>query len=553
VLQNHEDRQVIGSVVRGSARVDADKKCRCTIELYPEEGEILQRVKSGARRNSVSVGYNRLGVIGTGPTRDGIRTLKFSWEPYEVSLLEGIEAADENVGFGRSKPKITMNEDTTFEEGQDRQPTRQERRAGMTQDFRVREIRGLTDAIAPDHPQREEEIRQMCSRAILTGESIEQFRGALMSMVSSGSKRNQMVPVSDADYRIGMSPAEINRYSLMRAIRCVINGKPLDGLEGEAHRAHEDKFKQTGDGFWVPFDIMATTRTSGQRDMTVGGFSQGGATVATNLFATPIEILRNRMVTIRLGAPTLSGLSGNIAIPRQTGAATAYSLPETASLTKSNQSIDQILLSPHRVGAYEEYSKQLLLQSSTDIENFMRSDLMKQVAIKWDKLALEGNGASSEPMGILNTSGIGSVTFGGAATLAKIIAFETALAAANADDGRMAYVTTPTAKAKLKAVPKLGATFPIFLWEKGDWGDGTNDGRLNDEYRAASTNQISNDAMVFGNWNDLIVAMWGGYDVVVNPYARDIDAVVRITVNTFGDVAVRHAASFAWSSDSAAQ
>ncbi len=59
--------------------------------------------------------------------------------------------------------------------------------------------------------------------------------------------------------------------------------------------------------------------------------------------------------------------------------------------------------------------------------------------------------------------------------------------------------------------------------------------------------------MVFGNFGDAILGMYGGYDVIVNPYSRDIDAAVRITVNTFGDVAVRHAASFCASSDAANQ
>jgi hypothetical protein len=96
------------------------------------------------------------------------------------------------------------------------------------------------------------------------------------------------------------------------------------------------------------------------------------------------------------------------------------------------------------------------------------------------------------------------------------------------------------------------STFPIYIWEPGDFNDGSQDGVVN-SYRAAATNQISNNLVAFGNWEDVIHALWGGYDVVVNPFARDTDAVVRITVNTFGDVAVRHAASFAWSTDAGNQ
>jgi hypothetical protein len=120
----------------------------------------------------------------------------------------------------------------------------------------------------------------------------------------------------------------------------------------------------------------------------------------------------------------------------------------------------------------------------------------------------------------------------------------------------MAYVTTPTSKGRLKAVAKTGvgvaSVVPIFLWE-GKYGvDNSNDGEMNG-YRAAATNQIPNNQMLFGNFGDVIHALWGGYDIIVNPYTLDTQAEVRITVNTFGDVAVRHPASFCVSSDSAAQ
>jgi HK97 family phage major capsid protein len=172
-----------------------------------------------------------------------------------------------------------------------------------------------------------------------------------------------------------------------------------DGLEGEVHA---ELCKRSGDnvayeGFGVPHNARVRSQRS-KRELNVSAFGQGGATVAT-----VIEILRNRMVTSALGITTISGLSGNVAIPRQTGAATAYALAESATLTKSTQVLDQVLLSPHRVGAWNDYTRQLLLQSSIDVENFIRDDLMKVLAIKWDALILNGQGAGIEPLGILQT------------------------------------------------------------------------------------------------------------------------------------------------------
>jgi len=115
--------------------------------------------------------------------------------------------------------------------------------------------------------------------------------------------------------------------------------------------------------------------------------------VQTTVLTPIVEFFRNKLVTQRPGIQILAGLQGNIAIPRQTGAATAYTLAEQGTVTKSTQVINQIAMTPHRVGATNSYTKQLLLQSSVDVEDFVRDDLMKVRAIKIDYLVLQGKGA----------------------------------------------------------------------------------------------------------------------------------------------------------------
>ena len=105
-------------------------------------------------------------------------------------------------------------------------------------------------------------------------------------------------------------------------------------------------------------------------------FPQGGATVQTSIVTPIIELLRNRMVTDKLGITVMAGLTGNVAIPRQTGAATGYwvNSADTSAITgASTQTVDQIALSPKVFGAYTEMTRTLLLQSSIDVENFVRS------------------------------------------------------------------------------------------------------------------------------------------------------------------------------------
>ena len=265
-------------------------------------------------------------------------------------------------------------------------------------------------------------------------------------------------------------------------------------------------------------------------------------------------MLRNRTCCIRLGAQVLSDLHGSVAIPRQTGTATAYALPESATMTKSTLALDQIMMTPHRVGTSCEFTRQLVLQASQDIEDLVRDDLARTTGIKLDYLMLQGTGANSEPCGIFNVPGIGSMLFGGAVTWNTVVSFEDSLAAANADvsGGRFGYVTTPKVRTKWKTTPKIGSTFPVFIWEDGP-EVGSPDGKVNN-YLSTATNQILNNAVVFGQWRDLVLGIFGpGPDILVNPYSRDTDACVRITSNLFVDVAVRHAPSFCWSADAGNQ
>ena len=417
---------------------------------------------------------------------------------------------------------------------------------------RYSNIKAAADALAKQFPEARAKFDKMADDAFRNGDGVAAFNIALLAAIP-GIRQAQVS-------RIGMSEQEIGKYSLLRAFRSCIENKGILQKDCPEFDQHQQAVKAMGEnsnqvqGFMIPADVIVgrSRQTVLQRDLNVTTAAQGGGFVSTTVMTPIIEILRNKMVTQRLGIQTLSGLQGNIAIPRQTQAATAYTLAEAATLTKSTQAINQVSLSPHRVGAWNAYTKQLLLQSSVDVENFVRDDLMKQLAIKIDYMVLEGPGGSS-PLGVKATTGIGAVTFGAAATYAKMVEFETDLALANADLGRMAYVTSPDVRGKLKTAPKItSSTFPIFIWEDGNWADGSNDGKVN-SYRAAATNQITESKVAFGNWEDDILAMWGGYDVVIDPYTSAASGVVNVVVNAFVDNCVRHAGSFAWSTDSGAQ
>lgn len=540
-----------------SARVDGDKVGRAVVRFGNSTlaKEIFEDVKDGIRK-LISVGYDRTGIISSKKDGNNMTTTRYRWCPSHIAIVP--VPADTTVGVGREKVDSTEGETTKNKENfmaEEKTTTivqideAKVRSDALKADAnRRKEIRTAGDLLAKDRPDMTDRIREMVNEACEGETTVMEFNNSAMREVI-----RTKAPQNFSMAQLGVSKKDQKEYSLLRAIQsCINKGKQIpEGFEGEVHQ--EISKRNLGvayEGFLIPADLPVTN-TRSRRDLQVNVFSQGGATVAQEMTTPIIELLRNRMVTTALGVRSMAGLEGNIVIPRQTGAATAYAVSEIQALTISTQALDQIALTPKRIGAYNQYSKQLLLQSSIDVENFIRDDLMKVVAIKWDLMILNGQGAASEPLGIMNTPGIGSVTFGAAATFAKLVSFWTNIATANADVGEMAYVTTPTAAGTLQSAAKLltGATTVAAnpLWE----GGGT-DGRVNN-YRAMATNQMPNNQILFGVWSECIHALWGGYDVVVNPYSLDTQAEVRITVNTWGDVAVRHPQCFCVSSDSAAQ
>ena len=441
---------------------------------------------------------------------------------------------------------------------------------------RCKEISTAADAILEFRPDLAKEVRKLADDCINDGTSDTDFKFKAMTgpLKAAPAQRNTMET-------LGLGGEE---YDLVKAIQNVIirseNGRiqgitaPDEGtVEGAAHVRMRKAMAKAGgshpdreNGFLVPSDALISTRRLSRFDrermkrdatMQAGIFGQGGAGVATELLLPIVDILRNEMVTTELGVDSLTGLEGNIAIPRQTAASTAYALPETGALTLSGQVLDQITLTPHKVGVWNAYSRQLMLQNSLDLENFMRNDMFAVMGLVWDYYILNGQGANDQPTGIFNTNGVTLVNGNGqftgysgdnnAVSWADVVNFETQIAKLNARPAGRAFATTSNAKGRLKTLARLlvGATTvpSVALWEGGADGKGMMNG-----YKAVDSQQIPNDQLLFGVWrSNVIHALWGGLNIIVDPYTGAGQSIVKIFMDSFGDVAIRHPQEFCMS------
>lgn len=526
-----EQVRIEGGKLKGLARFGASTQAR----------EILADVKAGIIR-SLSVGYLLLEKL----SQTG-RTVRFSWMPYEVSAVS--VPADPNAGFYRShSPKGQIMTDITVieDDHQTRSQRRSANQAALDERQRVREI----TAIGQQH-----KLQNDANRAIEDGTSVDAFRTLALSRIrDSGTLR----PVESPD--IGLTQREASQFSFQRAIMAQVDplyARRECGFELEASRAVAEKLGKEPQGMYVPNEVLRLQR--GQRDLVAGTPAYGGYLVATELQADSfIELLRAHSHVITLGATTLGGLVGNVSIPSQAGAATAYWLAEGGAPTESAQTFGQVPLTPKTVGGFTDFSRRMLLQSTPDIESIIRADLASVIAVEMDRASIAGSGASNQPAGILNASGIGSVaigTNGGAITWTHVLQLEEALANASADMGAMAYLTNAKVRRALKATGKSD----VVAGEGFIWSDEARDadgfGTLNGYKAAASSNVPSNltkgtsvgvcSAMIFGNWQDLLIGQWGGLDILVDKFTNGTSGGTRVIALLDVDIAIRRAASFA--------
>ena len=538
--------------------------------------EIKARVDAGELTN-ISVGYRIEEMQLVKCEKNGPSTYRATkWKPHEVSLVA--VPADPTVGVGRAGagPEYAVR---IFSPDEPNPPARSPAMepTTITQPAAPAAPALSADEILAAERKRMSELESLGARFnnaalarehIGKGTSVEMFRGVLLDAVGADTYSR----VTENANKLGLSQKEARQFSFTRLIASAMDAQgnaalreaakfEIEVCAAEGKRAMKADRKMRGNTFSVPVDVLRTPLVDGQRDLTSGTNSAGGYTVAANLMSQDfISLLRNRMMTQRMGARVLNGLEGSIAIPRQSAGATFYWVAESGAPTESQQTFEQVTLTPTTGGAFTDFSRRLMLQSSLDVEMLVRDDLANVIALGVDLAALHGTGSSNQPTGIAATSGINTVALGTnglAPTWASIVQMETEVSTDNADIGNLGYLTNAKVRGKLKGVEKFSSTGQT-VWETGI-GDNSGFGMMNG-YKAGVSNQVSStltkgsssgvcSAIFYGNWADLLIGFWSGIDILVDPYTGGTAGTVRVIGLQDVDVAVRHPESFCYIAD----
>jgi len=550
LLLDHNLEKQIG-VIEEAKISDADKVGRAVVRFGKSKlaDEVFRDVIDGIRSN-VSVGYEimKMDKIEDDDEDEDKPTYRVNWKPLEASIVS--VPADTTVGVGRSRYDTLTDQDSrketievitrekTMEKAKENPKVEtsqvnveeQIAKARKDETARVKEIQSLGSA---------HNCKDLADEAVNEGTSLAQFRGVVLN------KLGEAKPLDKKD-EVGLSNKETRDYSIVKAIKAMATGN-WSGAELEKE-ASDDIARTTGKtprGIFIPSDLRW------KRDLIQGTAGDGGNLVATNLLSGSfIEALRANMVIKQAGALFLSGLVGEVAIPAQNAVNSASWVAENAAVTEVNTTYRQVTMSPKTLGTFTDISRHLMHQSTPAIETIVRNDIIKTLSSEVDKKAIQGDGTSNTPTGILSTSGIGAVaigTNGGAGTWAKVVETWKEVATDNANIGAMAWVTSPLQISRFMAAVKVATSDSVMIMNDQNKLMGFNvfSTTNSPDNLTKGTASGTASALTFGNFNDLIVGEWGSLDISVDPYTNSSKGGTRIIGLYDVDVAVRHAESFA--------
>jgi len=526
--------------------------------------EISQDAVRGLRRN-VSVGYRvKPGSYRLEGEKDGFPVVRaLSWMPYEASF-EPVPA-DASVGVGRA------DETQTTDAGRQSAAT-SKRSIHMSDEKKVTidaegvvEVYRLARAFCIEPGAADEHIK--------SGKTVEEFR-AIALKKAEADKADMARKLEEAKSRKPDVPAQTSktpemdaglkrqieqRYSVLKVMRHLDatrhggGASSIDiGFEREASQEIERLTGRKAQGIYIPHNAPVVV---GRSDPFLKG-SNGSNFVATNLLTGQfIDALRSKMVLADAGATFLTGLVGDVAIPKGGTITGGWVDGENGAATEGKPTVTQVTGTPKTASGYTDISRRLMIQSSIDVETFVQDELMNTVARLIEVAAFAGTNANGQPKGLASASGLNNptITSANSITRAEALAFIENIMTDNAEFPNQSWIMRPNGWANLAdRLPVAGidnaglqtgtivggGPIPEFIL------DVKTKSMLGFPYHV--TTNVPNHSLWFGAWSQLVIGLWTGVDLLVDPYTNSTSGAVRVVALQDADIMVRHGQAFSY-------
>lgn len=314
-------------------------------------------------------------------------------------------------------------------------------------------------------------------------------------------------------------------FSLLKAVRAIANNQQLDEKSQQVVNAGIAEMRKSGQSYSgqiiLPVeeraDVQATVADHGQEIV---------AEDKLNILAP----LRDKLVLSAAGANFMTGLVGNVSIPTYSGSTVGWA-GEVDAAKDGAGTFGEVELSPKRLTAYVDISKQFLIQDSVSAEALLRKDIVDALSNKLEATILGAvAGDATKPAGLF--AGVTADT--AAITFADILKMEQTLEEKNVG-GNIKFIASPAAKAVLRTTAVGGTKSDLRMLMEGNEIDGIS---------TLVTNGMTSKGLILGNFNDLVIGQWGGIDLTVDPYTQAANGKIRLVVNAYFDAKPQRADSF---------
>jgi len=351
---------------------------------------------------------------------------------------------------------------------------------------------------------------------------------------------------------------EARQFSIVKAIQASASGNWNEaGREREVSQELSRQYGQRS-----PQGVLVPNQSWQKRTFVASSAGAGGNIIATDVLADQfVDALRPHSVVMEAGATVMNGLVGNVSIPKRATSSTAewFGADDADALTESTGSFSTVSMSPKTIGVYSKFSRLMQLQSTPQIEDLIRKDFLELLGTGIDVAALNGSGASSQPLGLLGQSGTSVLslgTNGAALTVDNLLTLKKNVAAANADDGTCAYVINSKVESAISQLKDGNSAYLLNPYEAQ-----LGESRLAGRRLLVSNNCPANltkgsgsnlSAAIFGRWSDLLIGQWSGIELMTDPYSDFAKGSVGVRALSTIDIAVRHGESFSLVKDAIA-
>lgn len=578
-------RNVLGSFDQITVRKAGERQvpydfAEGNIRISETEATIAKKVEEG-HINEMSVGYSysdgETVHVPDGETKEvhgkeyeGPMNIRISWMATEASLVPlGADDLAQLRGYksikdAREKISNQQTESTTEgvipegDDGNDKPQAEEEEGKQETKNI------NSTFHSKMENPKNEVDAEEIKAKAVKAGaeafdkradailaigQEVDDAGWALARLRAGDSvedvQRAAITKLKEANAALGTSPEplglskkESKSYSLTEAMRALVAGKSVSGLEGEVSDAIAQRSGRETNGFFV----------ASKRDLVAGTATDGDELVGTDLRGGDfIDALRPNMVTLQAGVRVLNGLKGDVSIPRKSSASAASFKTEVEASANSEPQFASVTMTPRHLGCYTDVSKQLLAQGTPDVDALIRDDLNQAIAVGLDKAVIQGLGdGSNEPQGIINANDVPVIAIadnsGGEPTTAELHDFLESLDNNNALRDNCSWITGAVIASEMKQT-LLTSAVSGYQW---DMANNTVLG-----YNAYSTSNIQAERTLFGDLSEYLLGIWDGVEIVYDPFSGAKNRLVTFVANVMCDGDVRQPKAFATSDNGA--